>query len=88
MDASIAGELVSVERLMSFFTPYGFDVRLPDAVAFARRSNVLLLRHTPSGVPIDITLAWLPFETEMLEATERRDFAGVPIPVPTVTESS
>jgi hypothetical protein len=31
---------------------------------------VLLLRHSPSGVEVDLSLAWLPFELDALAAAE------------------
>lgn len=42
----------------------GYEGRISDAAAFARRNRVLLLQ-SPDGVPIDIALGALPFE-EML----------------------
>jgi len=42
----------------------------------------VLLHHARSGVPIDISLAWLPFETEAIQHARETDFAGVRIRVP------
>ena len=39
----------------------GYTGRIPDAQAFARRNRVLLVT-APNGVPVDISLAALPFE--------------------------
>jgi predicted nucleotidyltransferase len=50
-------------------------------VEFAEARQVLLLRHPPSGVDVDISLAWLPFELEAIAAAERVDIAGVSTPV-------
>ena len=38
--------------------------------------------HEASGTPIDVSLAWLPFEEEALEASVACDYAGVEIRVP------
>jgi hypothetical protein len=46
--------------------PHGFAPRVDDAVAFAQRSRVFLLVHEPSGIKIDLSVAGLPFEQEML----------------------
>ncbi len=43
-----------------------FAGRLPDAADFARRSRTLLLQ-SERGIPIDITLAALPFEERVIE---------------------
>jgi hypothetical protein len=44
---------------------------------------VFLLRHTPSGTPIELTLAWLPFEAEALDRATREPFAGLSVRVAT-----
>ncbi len=59
------------------------EPRISDAIAFARERQVLLLRHTPSGTPMEVSLAWLPFEIEALERATVVDFAGVSIRVAT-----
>jgi predicted nucleotidyltransferase len=51
--------------------------RISDAIAFARERQVLLLRHEPSGVTIEVSFAWLPFEEEALERAYEIDFQGV-----------
>jgi hypothetical protein len=40
--------------------------RSPDAAEFARKSRVLLLKHVPTEINIDISLGILPFEEEMV----------------------
>jgi predicted nucleotidyltransferase len=42
-----------------------FDLRIPDAVAFARRSRVLLL-YARNGFPIDISLSIPGYESEVM----------------------
>ena len=49
---------------------------------FARERQILLLRHEPSGVDLDVSLAWLPFEVEAIRRSEPREFAGVTVPIP------
>jgi hypothetical protein len=49
---------------------YALVPRVHDALEFARRCQVLLLRHSPSGVEVDLSLAWLPFELDALAAAE------------------
>ncbi|MBN1318117.1 MAG: nucleotidyltransferase [Anaerolineales bacterium] len=45
----------------------GFFPRIPDALDFAIRHNVLLLVHQASRVNLDISLGMLPFEREAIE---------------------
>ncbi len=83
VDATIWGESVSLDDLYSHLREAGIEGRISDALEFAREHQVLLTRHRPTGTPMEITLAWLPFEKEALDRAQRVDFAGVPILVPT-----
>ena len=60
-----AGEREFISTLIAAFAP-----RIPDAVAFAEANRVLLLRAA-SGVGLDIALAGLPFEEQMVERSSR-----------------
>ena len=51
--------------------------RIDNALAFARERQVLLLRHDPTGTPLEVSLAWLPFEMEALARATVIDFGGV-----------
>lgn len=56
--------------------------RISDAVTFAKEWQVLLVQHEPSGVPVDLSLAWLPFEEEAIRRGVEGDYAGVRIRLP------
>lgn len=62
---------------------FGIVPRRPDALAFARRSRVLLLRHEPSTIDLDVSLGALPFEEEMIARARRHRLGRVSIPLPT-----
>lgn len=79
-DATVAGNGLPVEDLLAALQAEGFTTRVPDASDLARRAHVLLVRHEPSGIPADISLAWLPFEEEALAHATDREFAGVVLP--------
>ncbi len=58
------------ERWESFLLAgkaYGFAPRISDALKFAVRSRVLLLRHEKAGISVDVSCGALPFEREMIE---------------------
>jgi predicted nucleotidyltransferase len=62
---------------------FGFVPRVADALAFARRANVLLLRHEPTGTPVDMSFGVLPFEQEAVERAQRIELtSGVTVRVP------
>ncbi len=76
--------ILDPDRWPAFFdhaARLGFVARISDCLKFARKSRVLLLRHEPTGVDVDISLGALPFEEETIGRATRIDVAGVPIPV-------
>lgn len=77
IDVAIAGEDISIPALASQLAEAGIVPRISDAIAFAEESQVLLLRHHESGVDIDVSLAWLPFELEALAAASFESLGGV-----------
>ena len=82
VDATVATPAESLERALEVFADRSILPRIEGALAFARERQVLLLRHDPSGVNLDISLAWLPFEIEAIRRSETRDYAGVTIRIP------
>lgn len=44
--------------------------RVADAIEFALRTRVLLLRHAPTGIDVDVSLGALPFEEEVVDRSE------------------
>lgn len=80
IDVALKGEGIDLALLVRHLARHGIRPRIDDAVAFARRSQVLLLEHAPTGVDLDVSLAWLSFEHEALAAHVSIDFAGVIAP--------
>lgn len=62
---------------------FGFIPRLTDCLNFARKSKVLLVRHKPSGIDVDITFGALPFEKEAITRAVWLDIKKVRLPLPT-----
>jgi hypothetical protein len=62
---------------------FSFVPRQPDALAFAHQARVLLLRHEPSGIDVDVALGCLPFEEEAVARATTVQVAGVSVPLPT-----
>jgi len=81
IDATVWGEGLELEQLVEQLSEHGIVPRISDAVSFARQQQVLLLRHEASDTPIDLTLAWLPFEEEALARATKQPFAGLSIRV-------
>lgn len=83
IDATVDATGTDIDALLATLGQHGIEPRIPDAAAFARERQVLLLRHLPSGTPLDVTLASLPFELEALDRATIVDFDGVPVRVAT-----
>jgi hypothetical protein len=60
---------------------FGFCARINDPLGFARQSRVLLFRHEPSSIDLDVSLGGLPFEEEAVARGGRIELAGVQVPL-------
>jgi hypothetical protein len=83
VDATVWAEAIDAESLLAGLARHGLVPRIEGALEFARQHQILQLRHEPSGTPVDLSLAWLPFEREALARSSLVDFGGVSIPVAT-----
>lgn len=81
IDATVWGQAISLEDLLAGLEAHGIVPRIPDAAEFARRRQVLLLEHRPSGTTLEISLAWLPFEQDAIERAGPVTLRGVEVPV-------
>jgi hypothetical protein len=54
-------------RLLELAKEEGIEPRIDNVADFARKHQVLLLKHTLTDTGIDISLGTLPFEVEMVE---------------------
>ena len=54
-------------RLLKLAKEEGIEPRVDNAVDFARKNRVLLLKHISTDTGIDISLGTLPFEEEMVD---------------------
>jgi hypothetical protein len=74
---------MSIQELLRSATAAGFPPRVPDAIAFTVESRVFLLRHEGTGVPIDLSIGFLPFEEEAVRRARSIRAKGLDIPVAT-----
>src|SRR5262245_38963305 len=81
IDATVAGGVMDLTTLLDALRTHGLTPRIPDAVEFADANQVVLLTHAASGIDVDLSIAWLPFELEALAASESLDIAGTKVAV-------
>jgi predicted nucleotidyltransferase len=85
-DATLWAAGLDLSALLAALRRRGILGRIDDLEAFAAQSQVLLLVHEQTGVPMDVSLGWLPFEREALERAETISVAGVAIPIATAQD--
>lgn len=81
IDATVLGREVTLGDLFGKLEAQGIIPRIADAEEFARRQQVLLLQHRPSGTKLEVSLAWLPFEEEAIGRSSAVAFRGIEVPV-------
>lgn len=81
VDALVLLGSTPIESLLDAAAAHGIVPRIEDALAFAGRHNVLLLRCEPSGVTVDVCLALLPFEKQAIERAREVDTADISVSV-------
>jgi hypothetical protein len=81
VDATVAAGELDARQLADAFAMHALVPRIADAVEFANTRQVLLLRHEVSGVDVDVSLAWLPFELEAIASADALDLGGIRIRV-------
>jgi len=86
IDAAVWAETLDLDRTVTTFGRHGLAPRIPAASQFAREHQVLLLRHDASGTPLDVSLAWLPFERDAIARATPVDFGGVTLRVALVED--
>jgi predicted nucleotidyltransferase len=65
---------------------HGIFPRVDNALDFARRSRVLLMRHAESGIDIDLTFGRLSFEQTAIDNSELHDIGGLRVRLPRVED--
>lgn len=86
IDAIVLGDEMGWEAVLASAQPFGIAPRIDDPLEFARRTRVLLLRHLPSSVDVDVSLGALPFEREVVERASTIDAGGLRVRVPAVED--
>lgn len=63
--------------LLAYASDHQLEPRGDDVLDFARITRVLLMRHQPSSIEIDVSLGALPFERELVERARTCEIEGV-----------
>lgn len=82
IDLVVIARLDNVDRLMKNGKQFGFEPRISDAAQFAKSHRVLLMKHAPSKIEVDISFGALPFEEEMIKNRILLDIDNLTLPLP------
>jgi len=83
IDVVVQRDAISLDALVRHLAKGDVVPRIPDAKAFAETSLVLLVRHEPTGVDLDIALGWTKFEEEAIAHSTLVAFGSVTAPMAT-----
>jgi hypothetical protein len=81
IDVVVRGDETTPAAMLRALATRGIVPRIDDAEAFARERLVLLLRHEPTGVDLDLSFGWTTFEHEALEARSEATYGSVVAPM-------
>lgn len=81
VDVTVDASSIAPKELIDALARRGLSARVPDPEMLATTARVLPLLHETSGTPVDVVLAGPGLEARFLARAERRDVAGVMVPV-------
>ncbi len=83
VDALISLDEISLRSFFDEGPRHGFGPRMSDALPFAQKAKVLLMKHIATGIPVDISFALLPFEKKAISRATMVSLEEAHFPVPT-----
>ncbi len=81
IDIVVRGDAVNLSKLLRILARHGVRPRIEEAEAFAEKNLVLLLRHLPSGVDLDLSLGWTDFERDAISSSTRVAYGRASYPM-------
>ncbi len=81
VDFTVSGGHTTIAQTIEVLAEFGLAPRIPDAERFAEANQVLMLKHEPTGVEVDLSIAWLSFEEEAIASAELMNLGEVRVPV-------
>ena len=81
VDVVVRGDATGIEALLRTLGRHHISPRIDGAVEFARENLVLLLRHLPSGVDVDLSFGWTAFEAEAIATSTQAAYGSTSLPM-------
>jgi len=86
IDAVIQGDCVSMSALIAVLRRHEILPRIDDAETFAAANLVLLVRHQPTQVDLDLSFGWTAFERDALASRANTLYGTVTAPMARVED--
>jgi hypothetical protein len=86
IDAVIQGDRVQTAELLAVLHRHRIAPRVANAEAFADTNLVLLARHLPTQVDLDLSFGWTAFESDALASSVSMPYGTVTAPMARVEE--
>lgn len=86
IDAVIEGGAATVEQVLVALQRHAITPRIDDPVAFATDNLVLLARHRPTEVDLDLSFGWTEFEHDAIAARAATRYGRVVAPMARVVD--
>lgn len=81
IDATVRGDQLGIPALVKALAKKRIVPRIEDAERFASESLVLLLKHRPTAVELDVSMAWTDFEHEAIAGSSVTAFGAAKAPM-------
>ncbi len=81
VDATVWAPGLDLRDLVNALGQQRIAGRVPDFIQLAKENQVVFLEHTPTKTPLEILLAWLPFELVAMQRAETLKLGSVNAPV-------
>lgn len=82
VDAVFLLSIRDVSKFLELAHKEHIDPRIDNAEEFAKKNRILLLKHSPTGVDIDISLGIMPFEEELVKRGSKKIFTNLSVRLP------
>jgi len=82
VDATVWMPDLAAKDLLTWALAYRLQPRYPETLQIAIRDNMVLLRHEPSAVNLDVSIAKFPFELECISRCTLTKAGRQKLPIP------
>lgn len=76
IDITLGVDIDSLQTVLKAADAAGLSSRAIDVEEFVKRTNVVPMRDTPSGIQVDLILSFVPYEQQAIKGSRPFEVAG------------